>query len=147
VEAIMLLCDYAEEVGGKLYIMGGGWSRLLRRTPVAMSVAVKLFIPWDEADATHKLSLSLVKEGGEAVVAEGNPVHLTGEVSVTRAPGLRHGTPIDLPFAVRFEAMALEPGWYEWKLHVDDSFVTQTSFEVLGEPATQEDTEKITQPA
>jgi hypothetical protein len=139
VEAIMLLCDYAEEIGGKLYIMGGGWSRLLRRAPVMMSVAVKLLVPWDEADATHKVSLSLVKEDGEAVMTEDRPVQLTGEVSVTRAPGLRQGTPIDLPFALRFETLALEPGWYEWQLSVDDSFVTRSSFEVLGEPARQED--------
>jgi len=26
VEAILLLCDYAEAVNGKLYIMGGGWT-------------------------------------------------------------------------------------------------------------------------
>lgn len=138
-EAIMLLCDYAEEIGGKLYIMGGGWSRLLRRVPVMMSLAVKLLVPWDEADTTHKVSLSLVKEDGEPVMAEGRPVQLSGEVSVTRAPGLRHGTPIDLPFALRFETSALEPGWYEWQLRVDDSFITQSSFEVLGEPARQED--------
>ena len=35
----LLLCDHAQEVGGKLYVLGGGWS-IYRGTPVTMALAV-----------------------------------------------------------------------------------------------------------
>jgi len=61
----MLLCDYAEELGGKLYIMGAGWSQL--RTPYQpsnMALAIKLSVPWTQANEPHNLAIRLVTEDG-----------------------------------------------------------------------------------
>jgi len=42
IEATMLLCDSAQAVGGKLYILGGGWTMLAKIQPRArMPLAVK----------------------------------------------------------------------------------------------------------
>jgi hypothetical protein len=131
-EATMLLCDFAEEVGGKLYIMGGGWSRILKSgLPTPMSLAVKLSIPWDQAETLHKVTIRLVTVDGELVAKEGQPVRVMGEIGAGKPPGLRPGTPLDLPFAVRFEGISLDPGEYRWELEVDDEQIAAASFEVM----------------
>lgn len=46
----MLLCDAADSVNGKLYILGAGWSQLLfPDRPANMSLAIKIAVPWDQA--------------------------------------------------------------------------------------------------
>ena len=51
IKATMLLCDSAQSIGGKLYVLGGGWS-ILRKTGnlMTMALAVKLSIPWSRAN-------------------------------------------------------------------------------------------------
>jgi hypothetical protein len=128
----MLLCDFAEEVGGKLYIMGGGWSRILKSgIPTPMSLAVKLSVPWDQAETLHKVKIELVTEDGELVDKEGQPVRVMGELGAGKPPDLRPGAPLDLPFVVRFEGISLDPGGYRWELEVDDERIAAVSFEVM----------------
>ena len=45
-----MLADSAQAVGGKLYILGGGWSRSAGAAPFA--IAAKIEVPWDEASRT-----------------------------------------------------------------------------------------------
>ncbi len=48
----MLLCDAAQQVGGKLYILGAGWSQV-RRTEgrlTDIALAIILTVPWDMAN-------------------------------------------------------------------------------------------------
>jgi hypothetical protein len=120
--ATVLLCDFAEEVGGKLYIMGGGWSRLKRPgVPTTMCLAVKLTIPWKEAEAIHKLKAELVTDGDETVTIGDAPVRVVGELSSSREPtDVDRSIPADVNLALRFDGLALDPGRYEWRLEVDD---------------------------
>src|SRR3712207_6134998 len=62
----MLLCDAAEEVGGKLYILGGGWSFLHRPgVPTNMALAIKIAVPWNETNQSHTLRAHLLTDDGE----------------------------------------------------------------------------------
>jgi hypothetical protein len=128
----VFLCDYAEEIGGKLYIMGGGWTRLMRVGPLLdMSVAGKLFIPWVEANRPHTLRVASMTGDGEPVLAaDQRPVQLAGKLEVGRPAGLPEGTELDLPLAVRFEDLALDAGRCRWELHVDDNHVADATFDV-----------------
>jgi len=133
----MLLCDYAEELGGKLYIMGGGWSVL--RTPNVPSnvyLAIKLSVPWNQANEPHDLAIRLVTEDGKPVQSEGQEgdVQLTGKVEVGRPPGLRPGTDLDLPLVASFHGLTLPPGGYRWSLEIDDMLLTKIPFRVLELP-------------
>jgi hypothetical protein len=125
--ATVLLCDFAEEVGGKLYIMGGGWSRLKRpRVPTTMCLAVKLSIPWEEAEATHKLKADLVTSDNETVMVGDNPVRVIGELRPSRDPSdVDNAIPADVNLALRFDAVILEPGRYEWRFEVDDQVLAR----------------------
>lgn len=129
----MLLCDYAEEHGGKLYIMGGGWSRLAANRPTNMALAIKLAIPWNQANTPHELRVRLVTEDGEQVPDdEGKPIELSGKLEVGRPPGLRPGTNLDAPLALTVGPLSLVPCGYRWEFHVDGMPLAQTTFEAIG---------------
>ena len=45
-QVTMLLCDAAQQQGGKLYILGGGWTTInFQQVPFNMALAIKLAIP------------------------------------------------------------------------------------------------------
>lgn len=133
-KATMLLCDYAEEVGGKLYIMGGGWSRnYTPNQPSNMSLAIKIAVPWNEANRPYDLTVRLVDENHETVQNpnDGKNVGLEGKVEVGRPPGLKPGTNLDLALAVRFDGLILEPGTYVWELLISNKVLENTVFDVI----------------
>ena len=117
----MLLADAAQVSDGKLYILGGGWSVSSGVTP--MAIAMKIEVPWDQTNRGHAWMLELVTEDGTAAAPaspEGAPpIRVTGQFEVGRPPGLRPGTPLDVPVAVNVGAFALAPGRYVWRLTVD----------------------------
>jgi hypothetical protein len=135
----MLLCDAAESVGGKLYILGGGWSTLLRPNfPTNMALAVKLGVPWHETNRQITLRAELLTDDGQPVELDGNPVHAEGQMEVGRPPGIRPGTSLDAPFVLNFGGVVLGPGGYVWQLTVDGRPRARTPFRVLPLTAQQE---------
>ena len=53
----MLLADAAEAVGGKLYILGGGWS-ITGPQPTPSAIAIKIDVPWDQTNKVHTFVMS-----------------------------------------------------------------------------------------
>jgi hypothetical protein len=133
VKGLLLLCDFAEEINGKLYIMGGGWSRLALVQPEAtMAIALKLLVPWTETNRPHAVLVRLVTQDGSAVLdAAGQPVEVSGRVEVGKPAGLPEGTDIDVPMAFRVERLSLRAGRFRWELLVNDKPVQSASFEVV----------------
>jgi hypothetical protein len=132
-DSVMLLCDYAEEVGGKLYVMGGGWSHLRTpNQPSNMALAIQISVPWNQANEPHDLTIRLVTGDGHPVQNEqGENIELTGKVEVGRPPGLRPGSQLAVPLAARFNGLILEPGTYRWELEVDGAPLEDTTFDVI----------------
>lgn len=130
---VMLLCDYAEELGGKLYIMGGGWTHLQTpNEPSNISLAIKLSIPWNQANEPHDLAIRLLTEDGEPVPNDsGGYIELTGKVEVGRPAGLRPGTNLDLALSARFQGIELEPGGYRFSLEIDETELGGATFNVM----------------
>jgi hypothetical protein len=130
----MLLCDAAEESGGKLYILGGGWSMLRApNIPVNMALAVKLSIPWDQTNRPVKVRCGLIDADGEAIKVEDNEVFLEGEIEVGRPPGTKPGQSLDAPMVFNFQSLALPAGGYVWQLEIDGKEAARTPFRVLGQ--------------
>jgi hypothetical protein len=91
VEAIMLLCDSAQSVGGKLYILGGGWSQAPAVAPEAlpMGLAIRMLVPWDRTNEHIPVKIRLLTDRGIAVTdAAGAPVEATTALEVGRPPGV-----------------------------------------------------------
>ncbi len=63
----MLLADAAQAVEGKLYILGGGWS-IIGPEPTPMAFAIKIEVPWTEANIRHQLRVALYDEDGQPVI-------------------------------------------------------------------------------
>jgi hypothetical protein len=132
-EATMLLCDAAEQQGGKLYILGGGWSLLhAPDAPVNMALAVKLAVPWTQTNEPHSIRVALLTEDGDAVDLGQGPVQVEAKLEVGRPAGLKPGTPIDAPFVVPFTGISLGVGGYVWVLTVDGTELARTPFRVVG---------------
>jgi hypothetical protein len=117
-----MLADAAHAVGGKLYILGGGWSNIWATAPFA--IACKVEVPWHLATDTHKFRLELVDADGQAVempTPDGStsPVVVEGEVSTGIAPGVKPGTPMDAVIAIGLPPIELELGRYQFRVSID----------------------------
>ena len=118
-----MLADSAQAVNGKLYILGGGWS-VTGPAPATMALAVKIEVPWDEANMKHRFVLELLDADGRPFIAPGRegPLQVDGQFEVGRPAGVAPGTPIDFVFAVNIAAIQLVPSSrYTWRLSVDDN--------------------------
>lgn len=135
-DATMLLCDSAEAVNGKLYILGAGWSQLLMPDfPTNMALAIKIAVPWDQANERHRVVVMLNDADGNPVELpgpEGNPVAVRNEAEFEtgRPPGLMPGTELDAPLVFNFQGIPLPAGAYVWVLEVDGHPMARTPFRV-----------------
>ncbi|HXH09370.1 MAG TPA: hypothetical protein VNP04_06360 [Alphaproteobacteria bacterium] len=119
----MLLADAVQAVEGKLYILGGGWS-IIGPEPAPMAIAIKVEVPWTEANKRHELQLALLDEDSQPVMVPtpigDRPVELKVNFEVGRPPGLRVGTPLDVPLAINLGPLPLQPGHrYVWRCSVN----------------------------
>ncbi len=128
----MLLCDAAQEVAGKLYIIGAGWSALMQPdTPSNMALAVVLHIEWNETNRRYPVEVELQTADGEVwEPTEGQPLRLTTEVEVGRPAGVKPGTELNAPLAATFNGMALPAGGYVWILRTGQAVLARWPFSV-----------------
>ncbi|MDP9343859.1 MAG: hypothetical protein M3Q23_17570 [Actinomycetota bacterium] len=135
----MLLADWAAEINGKLYIQGGGWSRIFLAEPASVSLAVKILVPWDQANRPHKIEALLLDDDGKQVMIDQEEngevvtraLKLEGGLEVGRPPGMTPGTPIDAPLVLNFKNMDIPAGRYAWVFKIDDEEEGRVSFEVV----------------
>lgn len=123
----LLLADSAQAINGKLYILGGGWS-VTGPGPIPFSIAVKIEIPWDQANQRHKLRLQLFDSDGQPITLAqqpnkaAKPIAVNASFEVGRPAGTVPGTPIDKVFAMSFPTgLQLAAGSrFEWRLWIND---------------------------
>lgn len=130
----MLLCDAAQSVGGKLYILGGGWSQVSSAGfpgGLTMALAIKLAVPWDRANERIPVRVHLEGDQGGVFEVEGNAIEAQTELELGRPPGLRRGTDLDATLALNFAGLPLPVGGYVWRLIVDRSDKARIPFQVL----------------
>jgi hypothetical protein len=115
----MLLADAAQEVNGKLYVLGGGWSVTGPDLP-PMSIAIKLDVPWNQSVVPHQFTLELVDEDGRPVPAgDSGGVRVEGTFEVGRPMGVPEGSDVDFAFVVNVPPFPIGPGRYSWRLSID----------------------------
>jgi hypothetical protein len=136
IEITALLCDAAQEVGGKLYMLGAGWSRVIATGPLSMTLAIRLGIPWHAANQLIDFRIELKDSDRKPVVTDGQPAaKIEGRMEVGRPPGLRQGTVLDSSFVVPIQGLELQPGVYQWDLSFKDAdqqeSIRSLPFEVL----------------
>ncbi len=120
----MLLCDAAEAINGKLYILGGGWS-VTGPAPAPSSLAIRVEVPWTDANRRIPVRVELVTQDGDPVTIDdplGNaqPIMASLEMEVGRPAGVIPGTPLDATVAFGIPPLPLATGSrYVWRLTID----------------------------
>jgi len=120
----MLLSDSVQAVGGKLYILGGGWS-LTGPQPGPSALAIKIDVPWDYANRKYKFLLELVTSDGQPVTipqpgGDAAALQIAGEFEAGRPSGLIAGSYLDVVMGLNFGPLALPPGArYMWRMSVN----------------------------
>jgi hypothetical protein len=127
----MLLCDAAQVVEGKLYILGGGWS-MIGPDPAPTAVALKIEVDWHEAGSPHRWELFLEDADGRPVLVDTPngqmPMEVSGEFTVAQPPGIPEGSPIDVQLAVNLGPIPLQPATrYKWRLTIDGEMLPGAS--------------------
>lgn len=121
----MLLADSAQAINSKLYILGGGWS-IIDPDGAPIAIAIKIEVPWNEANIRHKLRLELVDQDGRQVTVPtpmgDQPVTLRSEFETGRPPGIIPGVPLDVALAINLAAIQLQPSSrYIWRCYINDA--------------------------
>ncbi len=120
----MLLADAVQAVNGKLYILGGGWS-VIGTEPTPTGIAIKIGVPWTEANKQHGFKLTLVDEDEKPVIVQtpigDRPLELEGNFEAGRPAGIKPGTSLDVVLAVNLGPLPLRPGTsYVWRFFIDN---------------------------
>jgi hypothetical protein len=124
----MLLCDAADQVGGKLYVLGGGWTHAVTSNPLNMGLGVVMAVPWDRTNERHQIQVELLTEDGALVNIGGQPVGAGGQIEVGRPAGTKAGSDLNAVLAFQFNGLPLVPGGYVWQLRVGDEVEARTPF-------------------
>jgi hypothetical protein len=137
----LLVCDSAQVQGGKLYILGGGWSRVFMfGQALNMALAVRVLVPWHEANIKHKMKIRLLDGDGKPAKPVELPLapgavgfEIDGELETGRPPGISQGSFLDSAVALNFQ-LALAPGQYVWELTINGKALDHYPFEVVSGP-------------
>jgi hypothetical protein len=118
-----ILADHAQALGGKLYVMGGGWT-ITGPGPLTLALAGILELDWDEANEPRHLHIELHTEDGAPVLVPTptgeRPVQIDANVEVGRPPGTRRGSAFNAPIAINMGPLPIPPGGrYVWRFTID----------------------------
>jgi hypothetical protein len=134
-DVTLLICDSAEAVNGKLYILGGGWNMLYAPgTPVRIALAILIAVPWDETNQRREMRIELVTSDGVQVLLNGQEVAANAEFDIGRPPGVKPGSTLNAPFAINFDGLVLDEGGYEFVVKIGDSIAARRPFQVVSAP-------------
>jgi len=93
-----LLADAAQAVGGKIFILGGGWNVFRSANypaPVQLAVAIGIGFEADEVGVRYPVKIVIADEAGVPVVPEMSGQIETGQLT----PDFPKGLPVKLPVA------------------------------------------------
>jgi len=133
-EAWLMLCDAAQLVQGKLYILGGGWDRTSVNNP-SLGVAFSIMIEWTETNQRHRFELELQDEDGNALMVgePPKPLIMGGDFTAGRPAEHPPGMPLWVRQAVNIQNPRFEPNKrYRWELRINGSPLTNLSFYTAG---------------
>ena len=148
-DAKVILCDFAEVSGGKLFISGAGLALLASGTAappyrINVTVAILGLISQGDTDIQHKMTLELVYVGanGETRVALADEMPEGGDPAdrgmfiayflAPRSPQMLPGDEWAMPMAIPMFGLGLpQLGAHYFSVRVDGREMDRTSFRLL----------------
>lgn len=130
----LLLCDAAEAVNGKLYIVGGGWNQLqvpsIPTVHPALAFAIRLSIPWHDANDDIPFALRMLNADGKPVAAD--PL-AEGTLNVGRPPGTTPGSELPAVMAMTLHNFEIKRfGAHVVTFEIRGAVAMRTTFTVIG---------------
>jgi hypothetical protein len=131
--AVLLLCDYAAAVQGKLYITGGGWNTHNRPGQMLIGLGLHVVADWNDTNRPIELAIRLVDQDGQPVTQSGHAVEIRGKMEFGRPAGLPPGSELSAVAAFNL-GLALAAGAYRWEMDLDNERAATESFRVIQPP-------------
>lgn len=133
----LILADGAQAVGGKLYLLGGGWTHLLvpnfpGRPAAPFALAMGITVPYNLTNRRFNFTLELTDADGERV---GDV--LTAEFEQGRPPGLRPGANQPILLALNTNHEFPSPGRYTFNASIDGELMRSVAFEAIAQSPAQ----------
>ena len=122
----VMVADAAQVVGGKLYVLGGGWNQYRSTAfpvPMTMSIVTSILVDSPETGNPIAVSLTVADEAGIPIVPE-----IQAQVQVGRVEGSRPPYRVMLPINTTIQIP--REGRYTAQVRAGDS-VNNTEFDVL----------------
>ena len=129
----LILADAAQVADGKLYLLGGGWDRLVANAlPVTQpaGIAVGILVPWSETNSGRTLTLTVEDEDGGPVLP---PIAV--RVEVGRPAGLAAGAEQRVLLAFNAQIVLPRLGEYAVTATIDDTVRRRQRFGVISGPS------------
>jgi uncharacterized protein DUF6941 len=124
-----LLADAAQAVGGKIFVLGGGWN-LFRSpnfpAPVQLAVAIGLGFTSNEVGVKCPLSVVIADDSGVPIIPEVKGQVETGQT----APDMPRTATVKIPVAININLSLPHPGTYGIVVTAGSS-TAQLSFEAI----------------
>ena len=106
----LILADYAQAIGNKVYIMGGGWDRLTVNSgfPVQQSVGIasSVIVPWNETNQETTLEIEVLTEDGVSIAKVEAKFNVGRPANLTEGQDQRAQLALNVPLSFK------EPGTY-----------------------------------
>jgi len=124
-----LLADAAQAVGGKIFVLGGGWN-LFRSpnfpAPVQLAVAIGLGFTSNEVGIKCPISVVIADDAGVPIIPEVKGQVETGQT----APDMPQTASVKIPVAININLSLPHPGTYGIVVTAGSS-TAQLSFEAI----------------
>ena len=131
----LILADYVEIIGGKLYLMGGGWDVLTVNAafPLARPVglAAAFSVAWDETNQLHRVEIEFQTDDGQSV---GN---VRAQFEVGRPAGVKAGQDQRFQLAANVPLNLSAPGTYVIVARIEGQEQRRVPFNVITGPMLQ----------
>lgn len=132
----LILADYVEIIGGKLYLMGGGWDVLTVNTafPLARPVglAAAFSVAWNETNQRHNVEIDIQTDDGQSVGS------VKAQFEVGRPAGVKQGQDQRFQLAANNVPLNLAaPGTYVIVARVEGQEQRRVPFNVIAGPMLQ----------
>lgn len=131
----LILADYVEIIGGKLYLMGGGWDVLTVNTafPLARPVglAAAFSVAWNETNQLHRVEIEFQTDDGQSV---GN---VGAQFEVGRPAGVKAGQDQRFQLAANVPLNLSAPGTYVIVARIEGQEQRRVPFNVITGPLLQ----------
>jgi len=90
----LILADAAQVVGNKLFLLGGGWDRLMvnKAFPIEqrLALALSIRVPWNETNQKHSFEIEIMSES-QATEEPRSLMKAGGQFEVGRPAGIPPG--------------------------------------------------------